>query len=144
MHKLDPKGRVSIPADWRAALGQTLVLLKATHKKRYNILKCFTKDAFDKKINEIRESAKELGATPGEIDEYVGGIICSANPAEVSVQGKILIPKSEREHLKVKDYIQFVGRGSMFEVWLPEDYSAEYSPEKLAENPLEKHVCMFT
>lgn len=144
MHKLDPKGRVSIPADWRAALGQTLVLLKATHKKRYNILKCFTKDAFDKKINEIRESAKELGATPGEIDEYVGGIICSANPAEVSVQGKILIPKSEREHLEVKDYIQFVGRGSMFEVWLPEDYSAEYSPEKLAENPLEKHFCMFT
>ncbi|MBR4310984.1 MAG: hypothetical protein IKT79_08135 [Akkermansia sp.] len=144
MHKLDPKGRVSIPADWRAALGQKLVLLQATHKKRYNILKCFTKEAFDQKINEIRTSAKELGATPGQIDEYVGSIISSADSAEVSTQGKILIPKDEREHLKVKEYVQFVGRGSMFEIWLPEDYNAEYSPEKLAENPLEKHFCMFT
>lgn len=143
-HKLDPKYRVAIPSDWRAAQTETLYLLMAKHENRYNIIKCFTESAFSEKIANIRATAAEQGYTLGQIDNYVGNIICSCSQADVSAQGKLLISKGLREHLDVIDYVYLVGKGDHFEIWLPSDYEEAHAPEKLMQNPMEQLFRIFT
>ncbi len=127
-HKLDPKSRVAVPASWRAAFDCTLILLDARHDG-YQVVKCFTDASFDAKIDYIRRDAASMGAEPGEVDRYVGNLIGLSTEAMVSTQGKLLIPKPQRERLKLGDEAVLVGRGDHFEIWLPEDFEAANAPQ---------------
>ncbi|MBE6418060.1 MAG: hypothetical protein E7033_06295 [Akkermansiaceae bacterium] len=143
-HKLDPKSRVAIPAGWRAAQGETLVMIAACSDEKYRIMKCYTREAFAEKIAYIREQAQARGAAPGDIDSYVGRITGCCFEAEVSSQGKLLIPKAQRERIGLKEWATIVGRGAHFEIWSPEDFEATNSPEALKELHLDKIFHMLT
>lgn len=136
-HKPDAKSRVSVPANWRAAHGAVLSLI-AAHREHYPVVKCYTQAGFEELLTDIREQAAARGATPGQINDYIGAIAGSSFEAEVSTQGKLLIPKAQRERLRLTDSVVLVGRGAYFELWAPADYAAVHSPEKLAANELDK------
>lgn len=136
-HKLDAKSRVAVPAGWRAAQGQTLVMIDA-RSEEYRILKCFTREAFAEKISAIRQQAEAHGVQPGEIDHYVGRITGCCFEAEVSSQGKLLIPKQQRERLRLGDTATIVGRGAHFEIWAPADFEATNSPDALSKLKLDQ------
>ncbi len=127
-HKLDPKSRVAVPAGWRAAREGALLLIDAK-KKGYSIVKCYTPSSFAHMVASVRQGAEAMGARPAEIDQYVGDIIGRSFEAEVSTQGKLLIPKQQRENLRLSDTATLVGRGEYFEIWLPADYEASNAPE---------------
>lgn len=136
-HKLDPKSRVAIPAGWRAAQGQTLVMIDAL-SEGYHILKCFTRDAFAAKLHAIRQQAEAHNIPPGDIDVYIGRITGCCFEAEVSSQGKLLIPKQQREKLNLKDTATIVGRSNYFEIWEPSDFAATNTPEALGKLALDQ------
>lgn len=141
-HKLDPKNRVSIPARWRVALGQEVIVLEST-RHDYRILKCFTHESFATKLTEIRELALASGYAPGDVDEYIGDITGKSFLAEVNTQGKVLVPKPQRDLLKLKDYAKFVGRSAHFEIWNPEDFEADNAPKPSTESSLNKQFRML-
>lgn len=143
-HKLDPKSRVAIPAGWRAAQGQTLVMIDARSEDKYRILKCFTHEAFADKIAHIRQQAEAQGISPGEIDLYVGRITGCSFEAEVSSQGKLLIPKAQRERIGLKEMATIVGRGAHFEIWAPADFEETNTPEALDKLKLDKMFHMLS
>lgn len=136
-HKLDPKSRVAIPAGWRAAQGEVLVLIEA-RSESYRVLKCYTRQAFADKIRAIRSQAEAHGITPGEVDQYVGKITGCCFEAEVSSQGKLLIPKPQRERMGLSDSATIVGRGSYFEIWSPVDFDSTHTPEALGQLKLDQ------
>lgn len=136
-HKLDPKSRVAVPAGWRAAQGQVLILIDATSES-YRIMKCYTKEAFADKMATIRTQAEAQGISPGEIDLYVGKITGCSFEAEVSTQGKLLIPKKQRERMNLAENATIVGRGAYFEIWKPEDFEATNTPEVLGRLKLDQ------
>ena len=136
-HKLDPKSRVAVPANWRAAQREALILIDAC-SERYNVLKCYTRESFAEMIKTIRTRAEAEGITPGEVDRYVGKITGCCFEAEVSSQGKLLIPKPQRERLKLTDTATIVGRGSYFEIWSPADYEASHSADALSKLELDQ------
>ncbi|MBR4108382.1 MAG: hypothetical protein IKK45_06845 [Akkermansia sp.] len=142
-HKLDPKSRVAIPANWRAAQGSILTLIDAS-SDGYPVLKCYTREAFAEKIATIRQQAEARGAEPGEIDRYLGIITGRSFDAEVSSQGKLLIPKAQRERIKLAESATIVGRGNYFEIWAPADFEATNSPEALAKLELDKLFHMLS
>lgn len=141
-HKLDAKSRVAVPASWQAAQGQTLVMLEAI-SDGYNILKYFTQEVFEEKMEEIHRYAESHGYTPGQADAYVGHITGCCFDAEVSSQGKLLIPKQQRERIGLEEKAVLVGRGRHFEIWKPEDFAATLSREKLLQNALDKEFCIL-
>ena len=141
-HKLDPKSRVAIPANWRVVYGQELVMLASTYHD-YNIIKCYTQESFATKLNEIRTRALADGFDMGEVDEYIGVIAGNSFAAEVNAQGKLLIPKAQRDRLQLKDTTQLVGRTSHFELWLPEDFAADNSPTLRKDSLLDKKFRML-
>ena len=136
-HKLDPKSRVAVPAGWRAAQGETLIMIDASSES-YRIMKCYTKEAFAEKMTTIRMQAEAQGISPGEIDLYVGKIIGCSFEAEVSTQGKLLIPKKQRERIGLVENATIVGRGAYFEIWKPEDFDATNTPEVLGRLKLDQ------
>lgn len=142
-HKLDPKSRVSIPAGWRAAQDAELTIIDA-QSDGFPILKCYTKAAFDAKLDAIRAQAESRGAAPGDIDRYVGIIAGRCFQAEVSSQGKLLIPKQQRERLKLAETAVIVGRSDYFEIWAPTDFDTANSPEALRELELDKMFHILT
>lgn len=136
-HKLDPKSRVAIPANWRAAQRESLVLIEACNES-YHVLKCYTRQTFAAMVKSIRERAEADGLMPGVVDQYVGKITGCCFEAEVSSQGKLLIPKPQREKLKLTDTATIVGRGSYFEIWAPADYEATQTADALSKLELDK------
>lgn len=136
-HKLDPKSRVAVPANWRAAHDAVLTLIDAM-SDGYPILKCYTKDTFDDKLDAIRTQALAAGKKPGEIDRYIGIIAGRCFHAEVSSQGKLLIPKQQRERLKLAENAVIVGRSDYFEIWNPEDFAIVNSPEAMQNIDLDQ------
>ncbi len=136
-HKLDPKSRVAIPAGWRAAQGGILVMIEA-HSEGKRVLKCYTRESFAEKIDEIREHAREEKLSPGEVDRYVGKITGCSFEGEVSTQGKLLIPKLQREGMKLADTATLVGRGTFFEIWNPDDYEQTHTAEALSKLKLDQ------
>ncbi len=142
-HKLDPKSRVAIPASWRDAQGNTLWLI-ATHNEGYPILKCYTKESFADMVNGIRSHAEARGIEPIQTNQYIGAIIGLSFEAEVSSQGKLLIPKAQRERLQLTDNATIVGRGTYFEIWEPTNFEATKTPEALAKLELDKIFGILT
>lgn len=136
-HKPDSKSRVAVPAGWRAAHDAVLTLIEAT-SEGYPVVKCYTRDAFEQKLDTIRAQAETRGAEPGDIDRYIGLITGRCFEAEVSSQGKLLIPKAQRERLHVTDSVVLVGRGAYFELWSPTDFAAANSPDAVAKVELDK------
>ena len=136
-HKLDPKSRVAIPANWRAAQREALVLIDACSES-YKVLKCYTRQSFAEMIKGIRTRAAADGVMPGDVDRYVGKITGCCFEAEVSSQGKLLIPKPQRERLKLTDTATIVGRGSYFEIWSPADFEASNSEDALSKLQLDQ------
>lgn len=136
-HKLDPKSRVAIPANWRAAQREALVLIDACSES-YKVLKCYTRQSFAEMIKSIRTRAAADGVMPGDVDRYVGKITGCCFEAEVSSQGKLLIPKPQRERLKLTDTATIVGRGSYFEIWSPADFEASNSEDALSKLQLDQ------
>ncbi|MCH5284436.1 MAG: hypothetical protein J1E42_02450 [Akkermansiaceae bacterium] len=136
-HKLDPKSRVAIPANWKAAQREGLVLIEAS-SENYRILKCYTRQSFADMIKNVRTRAEADGIAPGVVDQYVGRITGCCFEAEVSSQGKLLIPKPQRERLKLIDTATIVGRGSYFEIWAPADFEALHTADALSKLSLDQ------
>ena len=136
-HKLDPKSRVAIPAGWRAAQEGVLTLIDANYEA-YPVLKCYTQESFADKVAAIRTQAEARGVPPGELDRYIGMITGRSFQAELSSQGKLLIPKPQRERLKLKENATIVGRGTFFEIWSPEDYALTNTPEAISKVELDQ------
>ncbi len=137
-HKLDAKSRVSVLSSWLEKAGYSFQLLDAK-KKGFEVIKCYTRASFEERVNYIRVEAEKIGATPREIDEYVGEIIGDSYEAEVNAQGKLLIPKKQRERLGLKESVTLVGRGAYFEIWNPDDYSASKAVETSLRSRLDGH-----
>ncbi|MEM7295802.1 MAG: division/cell wall cluster transcriptional repressor MraZ [Pseudomonadota bacterium] len=129
-HKVDGKGRVSIPAlfrrvleagdpDWTEGLNPQLIIVYGDHRRDY--LECFTAEAIaevDAKIARLpRGSAKRKA-----LQRLYNG---QAFPTSVDETGRLVLPAKLREKIALDAEAYFVGNGDTFEIWKPETYSSE-------------------
>lgn len=135
-HKLDSKGRVSVPMDWRPAEG-TSVFLMLANRYEVPVLRVFTEDAFDRKLTEI-EDAEDLD--PGTKDELAGYMHANSVVAQINEQGKLLIPKhwAEERELGLPGTAMLVGYGDFFEMMNLEQYRLVKEREFAANTALRK------
>lgn len=136
-HKLDPKSRVSMPAAWRSKSSSTLKLIEAL-REGHQIIKCYTEDSFQSMVSEVRSKAEAAGHAHIEIEKYLGAIIGVSYEAVLSSQGKLLIPKKQRDKMQLEEQLTIVGRGDYFELWNPCAYAAAHLPEEIQKLELNK------
>ncbi len=134
-HKLDSKYRVSVPAPWRPASGQTvqLRLLKWKHLK-VPVLRVLTQEAFDAVLHSIssNESVAAGVRTAQRYAVHSGSEIVTLND-----QGKLTVPKktAKAHGLEAGEPVHLFGRGTAFDLVAPGDVEEmNAKEEQLMEN----------
>ena len=107
-HTLDAKGRVFVPAKFRADLGQNLVVAKTFGK----FLVMYSESEWENFMEKL-DALGDDGET-GNMKRY---IMKNARPTEVDNQGRISISADHRDFAGLKKEISFIGMRKYVEIW---------------------------
>ncbi len=114
-NRVDKKGRVSVPATFRAALDQERssgVILYPSFKHP-----CL-EGCGDERIEQIAESIDALDAFSEEA-ENLQTILADSVRLTVDGDGRIMLPKDLADFAGMTETAMFVGLGKSFQIWEP-------------------------
>ena len=130
--KVDAKGRVSIPASYRAVLrdgdpswseGKLPEFIIVYGDERRDFLECFTIDA----ANEVDDKIARLPrgtAKRRAMEQLFNG---QSVDATVDDTGRIVLPAKLRDKIKIDGEAYFIAMGDTFQIWKPEAFDAAES-----------------
>ena len=108
-HAIDDKGRLTLPAKFRAELGDGVVVTRGVDK----CLFIFT-------LAEFQALASRIGNLPmtqSEAREFSRHFFSGASDVELDKQGRVLIPQNLREYAGLNGDAIVVGVNQRIEVW---------------------------
>lgn len=126
-HKVDSKGRVSIPAsfrrvlergdpNWQSGSNPELVIVYGDHRRQY--LECYTMNAIDDVDDRI--DALPRGSMERKMLQrlYHGQSIVTS----VDETGRLVLPQKLRHKIELSGEAFFIAAGDTFQIWKPETY----------------------
>lgn len=127
--KVDGKGRVSIPADFRRELEEGDPLAETSGRPRMVIV--YGHDA-QKQLqvytyNDYRALAAEIAEMPRGSNKrkiMQSLVLNKARPTEVDGDGRLVLPQALRDKIGLDGTAYFGGMGETFEIWKPETFEA--------------------
>lgn len=127
-HKVNEKGRTSVPADFRNTITthfdkEALVLMEDKDHVRLTPATLWL-PIYEKNEQKALEDRKFA-----ELWRYRKRFIRTIYMEE---NGRILLPASFREKLKLVDECMIIGNGNKIEIWNPEVLDAKHSEDKIA------------
>lgn len=134
VNKVDAKGRVSIPADYRALLEQQETELVAFRSFTSPCIECRTSEIMEKMANDIENT---FDAFSNEQDDITGLIFSDAKEFPFDSTGRIVLSEKLIRHAGITDKALFVGKGRTFQIWNPDTYQEK--EDEMRRNALEKH-----
>jgi MraZ protein len=115
-NKIDNKGRVSVPAQFRASL------VNANFSGMI-VYESFINDAIEgcdlERIKKISESIDNLDPFSEERDAFATAVLGGSVQLTIDGDGRVILPENLLKKAKIKDSAVFVGKGSTFEIWQP-------------------------
>ena len=119
LNRIDAKGRVSIPAPFRAALramsdeGTAPLILRQSHAHP-----CV--EGWPARVFEALATPLDRLDVFGEDHEDLAQVLYSdAYPVESDKEGRIVLPDPLVQHAGLSDTIVFMGLGRTFQIWEP-------------------------
>ena len=119
-NKIDKKGRVSVPASFRAILSRQEfqgVVIFPSHK--YPALEACGMD----RMETLSASVDALDVFSDEQDQLGTAIFADAHPVTFDADGRVNLPQNLAEHAGITDKALFVGAGPIFRIWEPTAYA---------------------
>lgn len=125
VNKIDRKGRVSVPATFRAALAaQPFQGIIALPSFKFAAMHCAGMDW----MNALLESTTNVELFSPEHDDLTASLFSDAKQLPFDGEGRVLLPESLCAHAGLSEAAAFAGRGRYFEIWEPralDAYKAE-------------------
>jgi len=122
-NKVDRKGRVSVPASFRAALaGQSFLGIVVYSSFQ---LPCLEGADIDR-MAEMSRRIEQLG----QFTEAYGNLAATFADAQQLAfdgEGRVMLPPVLAEHAGITDYAAFVGQGPTFQIWEPQRFKQHQS-----------------
>ena len=127
VHKIDRKGRVSVPAQFRASLiSQSFAGVIAFPSFRDN---CDAIEACGMdRMNQLSESLDNFDPFSNEQNDMAAVLFGAAVQLPFDGEGRIMLPDRLRDGAGIADRTVFVGCGKTFQMWAPEAH-AEFAAE---------------
>ncbi|MBW7851167.1 MAG: division/cell wall cluster transcriptional repressor MraZ [Rhodospirillales bacterium] len=120
-NKVDKKGRVSVPATFRAALApQSFPGIIAF---RSFTSACIEGCGMDFMEN-LSSRTDQFDLFSAEQDDFTSLIFADARQLAWDPEGRIGLPEDLTAHAGITDTAAFVGKGRTFQIWNPEAYRA--------------------
>lgn len=129
-HKVDTKGRVSIPASFRRVLeandpnwqnGGAPELVIVYGDSRRNYLECYTMGAIEEVDNKI--DALPRGSMERKMLQRL--FHGQSFPTSVDETGRLVLPAKLRNKIDLDAEAFFIAAGDTFQIWKPETYETE-------------------
>jgi len=124
-NKLDAKGRVSVPAQFRSILkkmshaGETspiaTMYLRPSHQ--HPCIEGWTELGFEELSAPVAEGYNQFSP---EHEDFVMALFGNACSAETDKEGRISVPAGLLAHANVTDNLVFIGTRNTFQIWEPE------------------------
>lgn len=133
VNKVDKKGRVSVPAPYRAALAnQSFQGLVAYPSLTDPAIEAFGRDVLER-MNEERLTRRIAGGDfeqaliGSQDDDLVDTIMAMASEMPFDGEGRVILPPALAAHAGIEDRAAFVGRGPRIQIWAPERFEARHA-----------------
>lgn len=116
VNKIDSKGRVSVPATYRAALGvQTFHGIVAMPSLKYRAVQCAGMDWAE----ELGRRVNQADFLSDEHDDLTAALFADTKQLLFDGEGRVVLPAVLAGHAGIDGVAAFVGRGPYFEIWEP-------------------------
>jgi len=120
--RLDAKGRVSIPAPYRAVLA----------RDGFDGLYCYPtldRPALDAGGNALLAEIEQLiGRFPpysDEREEFSAALYGTSETFRIDGEGRVILSDTLKNHAGIAEAVAFVGLGHKFQIWEPESFRAQ-------------------
>ncbi len=120
-NKVDKKGRVSVPAQFRSVL----------EKEPFQgivVYASFINEALEacslSRMEKLSTSIDLLDPYSEERDAFAATILGGSSQLPFDTEGRVIIPQSLIEQFAIEDKVVFVGKGSSFEIWEHNKFNA--------------------
>lgn len=121
-NKVDAKGRVSLPSDYRAIVKETSSEIVCYRSLSAPCIEGCLEDLLDKLAADIETS---LDFFSQEQDDLTNLIFGDAKRYPFDSTGRIMLSEKLLKHAGIKDSAVFVGKGRKFQIWNPENWEKE-------------------
>ena len=121
-HNLDAKGRVILPSEFRAELGDSFYITMGFNR----CVQVMSEEEFDR----LRSQIRELPADKALSLQYL--LISPAKSVTPNSQGRVMIPQKLREDAGLSGEVTVVGMDSRIEIWDKEEFARFMERQKQA------------
>lgn len=126
-HKVDAKGRVSVPSDFRKVLikgdyredaEDGSLLIAITGMRGQECIECYT-------LEGMEELEDRILAIEDDVDQQtlLDEVVAASRDRVLDENGRMILSPDMRQALKISDKALFVGKIDMFQIWNPETYA---------------------
>jgi MraZ protein len=121
-NKVDRKGRVSVPAQFRAALPsgfqKSIVSYQAVNN---DAIECC--DLLH--IEKVNDSLEGFAPYSDEHNEFSLALMSGLVELSFDGNGRIILPQDLMKFAGIGEYATFAGKGKIFQIWEPEAFKKE-------------------
>ena len=144
LHKVDSKGRVSIPAlfrrvvescdpNWREGLPPELIIVYGDERRKF--IECYTIEAIeevDSKIDLLPRGSLERKT----LERFFHG---QSIPTSIDETGRLVLSSRLRERFCIEKEAYFIAAGDTFQIWNPQVFEADQKETNqwLQEQPVD-------
>lgn len=115
--KVDNKGRLFIPSEYREKLEDKVVLLRTFE----NCISIYTFSIWKKNADKLAQLNDLVPENRALKDLWFGG----AFTVEIDKQGRVAVPKDLRDTIGVVEEAIVVGSGNVIKIWEPKEYAEQ-------------------
>ncbi|MBQ7632961.1 MAG: division/cell wall cluster transcriptional repressor MraZ [Alphaproteobacteria bacterium] len=121
-NKVDAKGRVSLPADYRAIAKELSTEIVCYRSLNAPCIEGCLEDSLDKLATEIENSTDFFSETQDNLTNLIFG---DARRFVFDSTGRIMLTEKLLKHAEITDMAVFVGKGRKFQIWNPKNWEKE-------------------
>lgn len=121
-NKVDAKGRVSLPSDYRAIVKELSTEIVCYRSLNAPCIEGCLEDTLDKLATEIENSTDFFSETQDNLTNLIFG---DAKRFPFDSTGRIVLSEKLLRHADITDTAVFVGKGRKFQIWNPENWAKE-------------------
>lgn len=122
INKVDAKGRVSLPADYRAIVKELSTEIVLYRSLTSPCIEGCSEDLLEKLAVDIETSMDFFSQ---EQDDLTSIIFGDAKRFPFDSTGRIVLTEKLLQHAQISDSAVFVGKGKKFQIWSLENWNKE-------------------
>ena len=122
VNKVDAKGRVSLPADYRAIVKTKESEIVCYRSLTAPCIEGCLEDLLDRLASEMEDALDFFSETQDDLTNLVFG---DAKRYSFDSTGRIMLSEKLLKHAQIKGCAVFVGKGRKFQIWNPENWEKE-------------------